>query len=59
MDTKNTPPPLCPACGRSMRLERVISEEDDVRKTNAFYCRPCGVQLILASDKQSSFPADG
>jgi len=60
MDTAAAPnTPICPNCGRAMKLARVTPRLGGLPELQTFECRPCGVTLTEAVEDRYARPQSG
>ncbi|MFZ3360929.1 MAG: hypothetical protein WA177_19435 [Xanthobacteraceae bacterium] len=50
--THESPNPICPSCGKPMRLGRTLPRIGGLEEIRVYSCRPCGVALTEAGDAE-------
>ena len=46
--------PICPNCGRAMKLARITPRVGGLPELQTFECRPCGVTLTEAVEDRAA-----
>jgi tRNA(Ile2) C34 agmatinyltransferase TiaS len=59
MDRAPAKNPLCPNCGKHMKLTRVIAGAAGLAPVNVFECAPCGIYYSEAHREPSPVKGSG